>query len=106
MRQAAVVLRANELDEFGVGHQLLCELDCPGPCERFRIVHRDLDLKRAHGRPPETFRHPGARRYGRAFFIDQSLFGALQTQLGLKLESTRGRIEVLIVDHVERLSAN
>jgi uncharacterized protein (TIGR03435 family) len=36
----------------------------------------------------------------------QSLFGALQTQLGLKLESTRGPIEVLIVDHIERLSAN
>ena len=36
----------------------------------------------------------------------QSLFGALQTQLGLKLESTRGPVEVLIVDHIERLSAN
>jgi uncharacterized protein (TIGR03435 family) len=36
----------------------------------------------------------------------QSLFGALQSQLGLKLESTRGPVEVLIVDHVERLSAN
>jgi|SRR6185312_2378104 len=36
----------------------------------------------------------------------QSLFGALQSQLGLKLESTRGPAEVLIVDHVERLSAN
>jgi uncharacterized protein (TIGR03435 family) len=36
----------------------------------------------------------------------QSLFGALQTQLGLKLESTRGPVEVLIVDHIERLTAN
>ncbi|HEX4137870.1 MAG TPA: TIGR03435 family protein [Bryobacteraceae bacterium] len=36
----------------------------------------------------------------------QSLFGALQTQLGLKLESTRGPVEVLIVDHIEKLSAN
>jgi uncharacterized protein (TIGR03435 family) len=36
----------------------------------------------------------------------QSLFGALQDQLGLKLESTRGPVEVLIVDHIERLSAN
>ena len=36
----------------------------------------------------------------------QSLFGALQAQLGLRLESTRGPAEVLIVDHVERLSAN
>jgi uncharacterized protein (TIGR03435 family) len=37
---------------------------------------------------------------------EQSLFGALQTQLGLKLESTRGPIEILIVDHIERPSAN
>lgn len=36
----------------------------------------------------------------------QSLFGALQTQLGLKLEPARGPVEVLIVDHVEKLSAN
>jgi uncharacterized protein (TIGR03435 family) len=36
----------------------------------------------------------------------QSLFGALQTQLGLKLESIRGSVEVLIVDHMEKLSAN
>jgi uncharacterized protein (TIGR03435 family) len=37
---------------------------------------------------------------------EESLFGALQTQLGLKLKSTRGPIEMLIVDHIERSSAN
>lgn len=33
---------------------------------------------------------------------DISVFDALQTQLGLKLESVKAQIEVLVVDHVEK----
>ena len=35
-----------------------------------------------------------------------SIFAALQEQLGLRLESAKGRVEVLVIDHVERPSAN
>jgi uncharacterized protein (TIGR03435 family) len=35
-----------------------------------------------------------------------SIFAALQKQLGLKLETTKGQAEVLIIDHVERPSEN
>lgn len=35
-----------------------------------------------------------------------SLFTVIQEQLGLKLESRKAAVEVLVIDHVERPSAN
>jgi uncharacterized protein (TIGR03435 family) len=35
-----------------------------------------------------------------------TLVNAMQEQLGLKLESARGPVEVLVIDHVERPSEN
>ena len=37
---------------------------------------------------------------------DVDVFEAVQNQLGLKLESQKADIEVLVVDHIERPSAN
>jgi uncharacterized protein (TIGR03435 family) len=38
--------------------------------------------------------------------LGPSLFTAIEEQLGLKLESTKAPVEVLVIDHVERPSEN
>jgi uncharacterized protein (TIGR03435 family) len=35
-----------------------------------------------------------------------SIFKAIQEQLGLRLESQKGPVDVLVIDHVERPSEN
>jgi uncharacterized protein (TIGR03435 family) len=38
--------------------------------------------------------------------IGPSIFTAVQEQLGFKLDSTRGPIKTLVIDHIERHSEN
>ena len=51
---------------------------------------------------------PGMGESGASSFNSSgpSLFTAIQEQLGLKLESTKGPVEILVIDHIERPSAN
>ena len=62
----------------------------------------DVDLRYT----PDSGQAPGATPEPTYSPDEESLFSSLQTQLGLKLESTRGPIEILVVDHIERPSAN
>jgi uncharacterized protein (TIGR03435 family) len=43
---------------------------------------------------------------GNLALVGPSMFTAFQEQLGLKLESTKAPVEVLVIDHAERSSAN
>ncbi|HEX3982222.1 MAG TPA: TIGR03435 family protein, partial [Acidisoma sp.] len=38
--------------------------------------------------------------------VGPSIFTAVQGQLGLKLESAKGPVDVLVIDHVEQASEN
>jgi uncharacterized protein (TIGR03435 family) len=66
----------------------------------------DLQWRPEQGAPglPEAPPNPAVGAL--ADNLPTSIFTALQEQLGLKLESTRGPVDVLVIDHVEQPSPN
>ncbi len=56
--------------------------------------------------PPPGAQAPAMAEAAASDATGPSLVTAIQEQLGLKLESTKGPVEVIVIDHVERPSAN
>jgi uncharacterized protein (TIGR03435 family) len=50
--------------------------------------------------------NPGTDNTAPPESLGPSIFTAIQEQLGLKLESTKGPVEIIVIDHVERPSEN
>jgi uncharacterized protein (TIGR03435 family) len=61
--------------------------------------HYDIDLEWASERFAPR---PDATAGPAPGFGGPSIFTALREQLGLKLESTKGPVDVLVIDHVEQ----
>jgi uncharacterized protein (TIGR03435 family) len=71
--------------------------------DKTELVGRfDFDLEWT----PDEGQFNGAGLRGTAESTQPELFTAIQQQLGLRLEATKGLIEVLVIDHVERPSEN
>ncbi len=66
----------------------------------------DIDLKWTPDQGPALVAPPGAPPPQPPDPSGPSIFTAIQEQLGLRLESQKGPVEVLIIDHVEKPSEN
>jgi len=55
---------------------------------------------------PDVPSNSGPGMIGRMMHAGPAMFTAIEEQLGLKLESTKGPVEVLVIDHVEQPVAN
>ncbi len=67
-----------------------------------------LEWTPENGSPPMPGNPPGGPPHdgGADDSVGPSLFTALQEQLGLKLEASKGMVDVIVVDHIDQPSAN
>ena len=86
LKRSSLSLLANLLSSQGLGHTVV---DKTGLTESY-----DITLQWS----PEDIASSDASL--------PSLFTALQEQLGLKLEYNKNPIDVIVIDHIERPSAN
>jgi uncharacterized protein (TIGR03435 family) len=68
--------------------------------------HYDLELKFAPDSGTTPMGEAGQKAEADASSFGPSLFTALQEQLGMKLKADKGPVDCLVVDHIERPSAN
>ena len=64
----------------------------------------DVKLRWTPDSGPASMMGPGSKPTPDA--SEPSIFTAIQEQLGLKLESQKGPVEILVIDHAEKPSAN
>ena len=84
-----------------LGHPVLDKTELKGVYDFELRFTPDDRLQPPPGAPPDS-RLPPPPADSNA----PSLFDALQEQLGLKLESGKGPVDVIVIDHVERPSGN
>ena len=103
LRSGHLVFRDESMEDFAWA---LSRMNATGD----RVVLDDTGLTGNYDfeltfEPPR--REPAAETPGTAIRVEgPSIFEAVQEQLGLKLEPRRGPVQFLVIDHVERPSAN
>jgi uncharacterized protein (TIGR03435 family) len=100
----AVEAQGATLDEFSkvlrvvVGRPVIDKTGITGRFDiRVEFSREGTDLAAIPLKEPPSAADPGG---------PPSIFTALQEQLGLKLESGRGPVDTLVIDHIEKPSEN
>jgi uncharacterized protein (TIGR03435 family) len=101
------------MDDMAAGFSVLPEVRRPVINQTGLTDTYFIQLEYEHTHRPDTMfnaaadnRIPGADAPPLPEASGPSLFAALQKQLGLKLESTKGPVDIIVIDHIEPPSAN